>query len=364
VREAFNRKRLQVNKSPIRVGVLIFGVCAVLFALFILPLLLVAGLFIGVKQTVIPVTKVYSSPPMGRVSTTAMPQRPTLPTMPTLPAPPSMNSAPEPSPTPSSYRKFRQPMLSVTQVTLNNGINFGSEQKPFIALPEDSAKSHDAIVEMYRDGKLDGIDVIADIQNGALDFIDCDVMRSSARTPFSIHPENAPVIIPSSSEPVQRFIISNTPCTFIIRTHPHFNNGWEYHEGSVEVVGMSRGQHMMLRFNIVTRDTVAPKMEVPVIIDPLKTGQMGIASTNGYTYVVQRGQTTLAILKAFNAKFKEKGLKPITFEQLEASNPELNFDKLRMGEKLIIPATSSLGEPVSVRQPEISVPPEVEEPTN
>jgi len=58
----------------------------------------------------------------------------------------------------------------------------------------------------------------------------------------------------------------------------------------------------------------------------------------GHTYTVEKGQSFSVILQAYNAKFKEMGLKPVTRAQVQAVNPKVNLDKLQIGAKLIIPA--------------------------
>lgn len=63
----------------------------------------------------------------------------------------------------------------------------------------------------------------------------------------------------------------------------------------------------------------------------------GVPDTGVY-HVVEKNQTALEIIKAYNDDLKAKG-KPgkITLKQLEAANPTANMDKLRTGQKLFIP---------------------------
>jgi len=63
----------------------------------------------------------------------------------------------------------------------------------------------------------------------------------------------------------------------------------------------------------------------------------GMPDTGVY-HVVEKDQTALEILKAYNDDLKAKG-RPgkITLKQLEAANPHANVDKLRTGQKLFIP---------------------------
>ncbi|MFM8470603.1 MAG: hypothetical protein ACKODH_11645 [Limisphaerales bacterium] len=59
---------------------------------------------------------------------------------------------------------------------------------------------------------------------------------------------------------------------------------------------------------------------------------------SGVYHLVEKNQTALEILKAYNDDLKAKG-RPgkITLKQLEAANPGANMDKLRAGQKLFIP---------------------------
>jgi hypothetical protein len=52
---------------------------------------------------------------------------------------------------------------------------------------------------------------------------------------------------------------------------------------------------------------------------------------------VQSGDSLGAIVKAYNADFKSKGLKQITMRQAREANPNVNWDKLRVGQKIVIP---------------------------
>jgi nucleoid-associated protein YgaU len=54
---------------------------------------------------------------------------------------------------------------------------------------------------------------------------------------------------------------------------------------------------------------------------------------NGYWYVVKRGDFLSTIAKAFN----EQGIK-VTLDQIEKANPNVDSTKLRVGQKIFIPA--------------------------
>jgi peptidoglycan hydrolase CwlO-like protein len=61
---------------------------------------------------------------------------------------------------------------------------------------------------------------------------------------------------------------------------------------------------------------------------------------NGFSYTVHEGDTLSAIVNAYNADFKSKGMKPITRKQTREANPAVNWDRLRVGQKVIIPRPS------------------------
>ena len=60
-------------------------------------------------------------------------------------------------------------------------------------------------------------------------------------------------------------------------------------------------------------------------------------TTGRFSYTVQEGDSLLAILKAYNADFKSKGLKSITLRQAEEANPNVDWSRLRVGQKIIVP---------------------------
>jgi len=58
----------------------------------------------------------------------------------------------------------------------------------------------------------------------------------------------------------------------------------------------------------------------------------------GYPYTVQDGDTLGVILRDLNAQFKSKGMKSITMKQVMAANPTVDWNRLRIGQKIFIPA--------------------------
>jgi chromosome segregation ATPase len=63
----------------------------------------------------------------------------------------------------------------------------------------------------------------------------------------------------------------------------------------------------------------------------------GVPDTGVY-HVIEKNQTALEILKAYNDDLKAKGrASKISLAQLQAANPGVNLDRLRTGQKLFIP---------------------------
>ena len=58
---------------------------------------------------------------------------------------------------------------------------------------------------------------------------------------------------------------------------------------------------------------------------------------NGYSYTIQEGDRLDAIVHAYNTDFKSKGLKPITLRQAMEANPKVNWNRLLVGQKIVIP---------------------------
>ncbi len=71
--------------------------------------------------------------------------------------------------------------------------------------------------------------------------------------------------------------------------------------------------------------------------DKAKAHPSGVPDTGVY-HVVEKNQTALEILKAYNDDQKAKG-RPgkVTLKQLEAANPGADMNKLRAGQKLFVP---------------------------
>jgi TolA-binding protein len=61
------------------------------------------------------------------------------------------------------------------------------------------------------------------------------------------------------------------------------------------------------------------------------------AAANGFVYTVHPGDRLDLIVSAYNADFKSKGLKTITRKQTREANPNVDWSRLRVGQKIIIP---------------------------
>ena len=88
---------------------------------------------------------------------------------------------------------------------------------------------------------------------------------------------------------------------------------------------------------LIQTTAVAPS---PAAIDKPKPSVTGPDS--GYSYTVQSGDHLSKIVAAYNATFKSKGMKTITQKQVKETNPDVKWDKLRVGQKIIIPDPASM----------------------
>jgi len=61
------------------------------------------------------------------------------------------------------------------------------------------------------------------------------------------------------------------------------------------------------------------------------------ASDKGYSYTIKDGDTLGEIVKAYNKDYKSKGLKTISIRQAKEANPNVDWDRLRVGQKIVIP---------------------------
>jgi LysM repeat protein len=57
----------------------------------------------------------------------------------------------------------------------------------------------------------------------------------------------------------------------------------------------------------------------------------------GFSYTIQEGDTLSAIRKAYNTDFKTKGWKTLSQQQIMDANPAVDWNRLRVGQKIVIP---------------------------
>jgi TolA-binding protein len=61
------------------------------------------------------------------------------------------------------------------------------------------------------------------------------------------------------------------------------------------------------------------------------------SAEKGFVYKIQDGDSLSAIVKAYNADFKSKGMKTISLRQAMDANPSVDWNRLKVGQKIIIP---------------------------
>jgi predicted RNase H-like nuclease (RuvC/YqgF family) len=61
------------------------------------------------------------------------------------------------------------------------------------------------------------------------------------------------------------------------------------------------------------------------------------ANANDVSYTIKDGDNLSVIVKAYNADFKSKGWKTITLKQAMDANPNVDWNRLLVGQKIIIP---------------------------
>jgi LysM repeat protein len=85
--------------------------------------------------------------------------------------------------------------------------------------------------------------------------------------------------------------------------------------------------------NLGKKFSAAPLSRSKPVVEPENSGP-----DKGYPYTIQSGDTLLAVLADFNAQFKAKGMKAVTMSQVMAANPNVDWKKLKIGQKIFIPA--------------------------
>jgi TolA-binding protein len=61
------------------------------------------------------------------------------------------------------------------------------------------------------------------------------------------------------------------------------------------------------------------------------------APTGGFSYTIHDGDRLWDIVKAYNKDFQSKGLKPISSRQVREANPNVDWSRLKVGQKIVIP---------------------------
>jgi LysM repeat protein len=88
--------------------------------------------------------------------------------------------------------------------------------------------------------------------------------------------------------------------------------------------------------SIVHGTDVASHSSGPKTAPPTTTVDPAILE-NAYSYTIQANDTLSAIVAAYNAEFKSKGMKTVTLKQVMDANPTVNWNKLQVGKKIVIP---------------------------
>jgi hypothetical protein len=80
----------------------------------------------------------------------------------------------------------------------------------------------------------------------------------------------------------------------------------------------------------------------PNIPPPKATPETKPAAVDkGFLYTIQSGDNLSLIVKTYNDDFKSKGLKTITLKQAEEANPDVDWNRLHVGQKIVIPRPAS-----------------------
>jgi predicted RNase H-like nuclease (RuvC/YqgF family) len=80
----------------------------------------------------------------------------------------------------------------------------------------------------------------------------------------------------------------------------------------------------------------------PSHVQPVaNTEAANAAAEKGFLYVIQSGDKLALIVKSYNADFKSKGMKPITLKQAMDANPGVDWGRLKVGQKIVIPRPES-----------------------
>jgi hypothetical protein len=81
----------------------------------------------------------------------------------------------------------------------------------------------------------------------------------------------------------------------------------------------------------------APPPRVPTPKPPVVSKDPPPGVENGFSYTIKEGDNLSTILKAYNADFKSKGMKTVSLRQAREANPNVDWNRLLVGQKIVIP---------------------------
>ena len=88
--------------------------------------------------------------------------------------------------------------------------------------------------------------------------------------------------------------------------------------------------HLETLLKPATEATPKPPLHAPPAVTTTST-------TDGFTYTIKEGDRLPLIVNAYNDDFKNKGMKTITMTQAKEANPGVDWSRLKIGQKIVIP---------------------------
>jgi LysM repeat protein len=93
----------------------------------------------------------------------------------------------------------------------------------------------------------------------------------------------------------------------------------------------------MLKKNLSSAPVKAsPPRDTPSV--DKETDKTTATTTDGFNYTIQDGDTLSAIVLAYNKEFQAKGMKKISMKKVQDANPKVDWNRLKVGQKIVIPA--------------------------
>jgi hypothetical protein len=81
-----------------------------------------------------------------------------------------------------------------------------------------------------------------------------------------------------------------------------------------------------------------PSIHTPAAVPPSATPPATPpVAVDGFSYTIKDGDRPRDIVNAYNADFKSKGVKTITLQQVIDANPGVDWKRLKIGQKIVIP---------------------------